>query len=312
MGRRHPSKVARCVFDAGYEPNRYALQRAPGVGRRRSLVVYFAGGLDVCCAGKDIRCRVGDLLAHYDGDPTVQIELSMRGRTPPDKDRTPCLHAALTSLAARRGQSLDAVAASMHIGNYGNETKYRRMGTTMQRAFFCLCPAGDTCVTSRVQSAIAAGCIPVLICPDRYTLPFGGNPAGNHLRAVAYERFLIRVDHRRWEEDPIAIIEELRSMGLHEVLRRQAELRKLRGDIVLGSSRGRRAGTHVLEEVADCISFNRGLPSSTLWREGVSMLRRRYPTRLGALGRGYRGGAERRRQLRAGRLARQGRGRPRA
>ena len=29
---------------------------------------------------------------------------------------------------------------------------------------FCLAPAGDMCVSSRINSAIAAGCIPVLLC----------------------------------------------------------------------------------------------------------------------------------------------------
>ena len=38
------------------------------------------------------------------------------------------------------------------------------MSAEMAAAVFCLAPAGDTCVTSRLYAAIAAGCIPVVIC----------------------------------------------------------------------------------------------------------------------------------------------------
>ena len=34
----------------------------------------------------------------------------------------------------------------------------------MAASTFCLCPAGDTCVTSRLYTAIAAGCLPVVLC----------------------------------------------------------------------------------------------------------------------------------------------------
>ena len=77
----------------------------------------------------------------------------------------PCYREA-RRLAKRAGHRWQPAA----IASCGRNTSKRvvdQMGGEMAQSRFCLVPAGDTCDTSRLYSAIAAGCVPVVLC-DRF------------------------------------------------------------------------------------------------------------------------------------------------
>ena len=82
-----------------------------------------------------------------------------------------------TALGQPRG-SPAATAPGAHLRRASNKDPsneaYLWMGRAMRRSIFCLVPPGDTCVTSRLYTAIAAGCIPVVLC-DRLVGGFAAN-----------------------------------------------------------------------------------------------------------------------------------------
>ena len=55
-------------------------------------------------------------------------------------------------------------SAASTPGRYVGSDVVERTAREMASSTWCLCPAGDTCVTSRLYTAIAAGCLPVVLC----------------------------------------------------------------------------------------------------------------------------------------------------
>lgn len=233
------SAVGACTFDLGYSPNQEALRLYRPGGVRR-ILVYFAGSLDVCCGGRLIRCRLGALLPEVDADPTVLLVPSHG----PRKNAGQCTKEALQALALKRNASVDAIGAEFArtaMGETGN--RYVAMARYMAESTFCLAPAGDTCTSSRVYSAIAAGCIPVVLCD-------GFLPAFNN--SVDYSGFIIKFPTEPFLRDPRQLLRYLRDIAPATVARMQQALHDHRADVLLQLDDGRRAGTHVLAEAQAC------------------------------------------------------------
>ena len=139
------------------------------------------------------------------------------------------------------------------------------MGRMMASSVFCLCPAGDTCTTSRFVTAISAGCIPVILC-DALVGPFGKRE-GSHLTPIPYDSFWIKYPERAFLQNPKSLLQRLRSMPASEVAAKQAALRAHRRDILLQVRGSGSAGTRFLEEVADCVELNAAMPASARMKE---------------------------------------------
>lgn len=263
---RHHAVVGRCTFDMGHQPNQVALRAFPRAGTPRPTFVYFAGGLDVCCTGREIRCRVGQLLLAENSD--VVIDIGLRGDVIRQLQRDsnasrapPCTLQAINGLASKRNVPPAALVRQL-LASGGqdepNSDKYSHMGRMMASSVFCLCPAGDLCTTSRFVTAISAGCIPVVLC-DGFEGPFG-KKEGSHLTPVPYESFAIKYPARAFIQNPLGLLQRLRAMTRSEVMARQAALRAHRRSILMQLPGAVNAGTRFLEEVADCVELNAAQP----------------------------------------------------
>lgn len=258
---REPGSIGRCTFDMGHQPNQVALRLFKPAAPRPTLL-YFAGGLDVCCTGKKVRCEVGQLLLESAAD--VHVDIGVRGdvlrslSTTLNLPTQPCTMKALTLLARKREQPLSELVRALKAAggqDDANSSKYETMGKMMASSVFCLCPAGDLCTTSRFVTAIAAGCIPVVLC-DGLHGPFGARE-GSHLSPVPYSSFWVKYSTASFIRRPAGVLELLRAMSPAEVSRHQAALRAHRHQILLQLP-GSQAGTRFLEEVADCVELNVG------------------------------------------------------
>mmetsp|Transcript_35308 Transcript_35308/g.88064 ORF Transcript_35308/g.88064 Transcript_35308/m.88064 type:complete len:475 (-) Transcript_35308:172-1596(-) len=267
MTSRSQMVVGRCTIDMGHQPNQVALSAYAPAARltkenntalpARPIFLSFAGGLDVCCTGRHIRCQVGQLL--LDDSPVISIDIGVRGdalRHLGDAAKTvPCTIKALQALADKRKKPLSAMVAEL-VAKGGQDdvhsNKYQQMGLTMAKSVFCLCPAGDLCAASRTMSAIAAGCIPVILC-DLLTGPYSVR-MGPRLRRVPYEDFWISFPVAKFLRRPASLLEMLRCITPEEILRRQV-LMALHRPSVLLQLPGWQAATRFLEAVADCVEL---------------------------------------------------------
>ena len=262
------SAVAACTFELPYQANLASsrLYRSPSDPRAlpRTNLLHFAGALDVCCTGRAIRCAIAPLYA-----AAASGELSdviVRPIIPTSLKGKPCTSKALNLAAAaiknrtahagggggrsggKGGGSSFAAAAAAAAAPPGRRLAYiwrwavnnsdvdlmaREMATTV----FCLSPAGDNCVSARFFSAVAAGCLPVVICDHL---------AGAFPSAVAYESFWIKYKQSQWTSDPLSLLRRLREMPASEILRRQKAMEHYRSDILYDAPPWR-MGDHLLK-----------------------------------------------------------------
>ena len=110
---------------------------------------------------------------------------------------------------------------------------------------FCLIPAGDSIVTDRLYTAIAAGCLPVVISP---VLP------GAYPHILNYSRFWTVVSVKAFTRHPTALIEQLRAVPAAEVARRQRAMHSLRADLLFNVP-GSRVATNFVRTVATTKCF---------------------------------------------------------
>ena len=171
---------------------------------KRTTLLQFAGALDVCCTGRAIRCAIAPLYAaaasgalpdvivrpivppSLAGKPCTSRALSMGAKAL--ANRTAAAKRRLSAVGALRNFGGTAVGASRALDDAGaaaasssfadsggrrlayvwrwgvNNSDVDRMAHEMATTVFCLSPAGDNCVSARFFSAVAAGCIPVVIC----------------------------------------------------------------------------------------------------------------------------------------------------
>ena len=279
LSRPHPSVVGRCTFDVGFQPNQHAMREYArwGGAPARPTLVYYAGGFDVCCTGRKTRCRLADLFA-AELPTDVVIRPSIR---PQEENATlPCLTGALSAIAARTNQTTMSLIAALRRGSGAHGaarrvSSYERMGVEMAHSVFCLAPSGDTAATSRAYTALAAGCIPVLLS-DRYEMAFSAStqpqpPAQmaanwSQLQPVPYPQYVVHFSDSLFKRDPRRLIDFVRAMPAEEVTRRQAALALHRHETIFQASGPLRtsAASHVLEEVADCLTRTRSLPLNRL------------------------------------------------
>ena len=249
------SSVGICAIEMPYVGPRQAAMAArarralarPGtengdMPHNRSTLLYFAGSLDVCCYGQAARCAVGRLKLAAQSDPTVLIRPQM-----PLKPELagPCLRSVLDSLGFRRvemrasptgstsARQLSASTwprhepvASSNKGvapevAYGHNALLTRSmldlsERDMASSLWCLVPAGDSALTDRLYSAIASGCLPIVIADElRGAFP-------THAR---YEDFWLRVTMKDFVRHPEKLLHQLRAIPKHEVLRGRRMLR---------------------------------------------------------------------------------------
>ena len=210
-----------------------SLARLPDEARpRRTRLLFFAGSLDVCCTGAAIRCAIGPLfVATFGTDPDVLVRPTGRGA---------CTRRALEGAANKtRAAGGDASALPVYVANASRQVAADVVNQTaheMATSLFCLVPAGDTCVTSRLYAAMALGCIPVVLC-DGLTgaLPEYGR----------YSSWWVKHPTRTFLRDATAVLRELRALPPADVARRQREMAAHVAD-ALYDGRGSRVGTNFL------------------------------------------------------------------
>ena len=151
--------------------------------------------------------------------------------------------ASVSLLGSPRLAAAAAVADSpaAAAARYVSEGVVERTAREIVGATWCLCPAGDTCVTSRLYTAIAAGCLPVVLCDQLQ---------GAFASSVRYADFWLRVPVRTFLAEPSALVPLLRRLSANdtEMGRRQRALARARADLLYDVP-GSRAGSHFLEAV---------------------------------------------------------------
>lgn len=237
------SRVGASVVEIPFPANQHVSHEpAERGGHARPTLLYFAGSLDVCCAGREIRCAVAELVGNQPHLVAVRIEPSLRDSEGP---MPPCTARALNrsrSSGGRLGERQRLKSAN--LGAASSAPAAVRAARQMARARFCLVPAGDECVSSRLYTAIAAGCLPVVIC-DWLRGAFDW--------AARYGAFWIKVPRVQFLKDPASVLEVLRSMPPAEEARRRALLDAARADVLYARADSR-VGTHLLTAAAQVVS----------------------------------------------------------
>lgn len=233
-------------------------------GRTKRRLLFFAGSLDVCCTGRQIRCAIGEMLEEREAIATGEIlirptgggscsrralarlanrSLSSSSSALSEESATPTLHVTLTAPRARPGSASTATPSSTYSspGRYVDNGLVERTAYEMASSAWCLCPAGDTCVTSRLYSAVAAGCLPVVLC-DQLQGAFPG--------AVDYSAFWLKVPVKAFLAQPASLLHTLRALTANatEMGRRQRALSRARADLLYDLPESR-LGSRFLEAV---------------------------------------------------------------
>ena len=261
------SAVATCTFEIPYQANlasaRFYQPPSDPYALPRRTLLHFAGALDVCCTGRAIRCAIAPLYAAALSGELANV--IVRPIVPASLSGKPCTARAL-QLGARA-----VLNHSTHRSNRANHgsrdgggefTGSRRpgrrlayiwrwavdssdvdlMAREMATSIFCLSPAGDNCVSARFFSAVAAGCLPVIIC-DHLT--------GAFPQAVNYSSFWIKHKTALWTSAPLALVDRLLSMPAEEVRRRQQAMARFRSDVLYDAPPWR-MGDHILQSAMQC------------------------------------------------------------
>lgn len=126
--------------------------------------------------------------------------------------------------------------------------RYVQMAHYMANSVFCLAPAGDTCTSSRFYSALAAGCIPVVLCD--------GLKAAFH-DLVEYRSFTLSYDTTVLMDNPMSLMDALRAVPADEIRRMQRALVENRDRVLFQVGDGQRVVANLLSEVAMCLHRSR-------------------------------------------------------
>ena len=94
-------------------------------------------------------------------------------------------------------------------------------------------------MTSRIYKAIAAGCLPVIVCDGYWQGPF--------FQTAMIETFVVRVSHMQFNSDPMALLQTLRAMSRSGVRARQQAMAAYSAD-VLYARNDSRVGWNFLED----------------------------------------------------------------
>ena len=163
-------------------------------GGRRRYLLSFMGSLDVCCEpGKSIRAAMRKL-----------VDL-------PTNQSTRILH-----FARAEGRPLPGRTPKEQ-----NE-RYRAAGELMLDSRFCLVPAGDNEVSSRLYSAMSAGCLPVVVANQL---------SGAFASQVPYDRFWLRVEQQTFINQPLGLLQRLRAVTSAELAERRSLMHRYVADV---------------------------------------------------------------------------------
>ena len=132
----------------------------------------------------------------------------------------------------------------------------------MRDATFCLTPAGDNYASARFYTAVAAGCLPVVLA-DPFT---GAFP----LQAM-YDTFWVKAPQEAFIKDPASLLRTLRAMPAAEVAARQRAMAAHRAD-VLYDVVGTRVGTNLLLAAASTKCWRRAHNASLKLRAARASL----------------------------------------
>ena len=280
-GRYKPGKTAstvgRCVVGIPWASSRIAAAAAEPefadvTQRRRRLLLHFAGSLQVGGIHAGIRCAVGPLAAVVHGEKDVLVRIT-RPHNESSWNRCTRRAVELVETARRnadgntsnvvlrraalglREPGTPAVAGGGNNGRKPSVQLIRQTLREMASAVFCLMPAGDNGARSIMYSALAVGCIPVVLC-DRLQsvdLPFARPPS-----RVPWERLWVKPSSAGFMRDPASVVRQLRGISASEVREKQLLIQRHLPD-VLYESRESRAGTNFALQVA-ATACVRGLP----------------------------------------------------
>ena len=235
---RKVNRVSQCVVEVPYRSHFAAIAAAStrGVDTVRRHLLHFAGTLDVNGVGTAVRCSMAKLFS------LPQAELGLVFRLTVREVGGGVCNAMATQIAKRHNVSIGSrkVATNARPNNRGVAAS---MGREMANSVFCLIPAGDTCEASRIYSAVAAGCLPVVLCDTM---------RGAFPRQARWETFWIKPSTAAFMKDPVALVRALRAMPADEIRLRQAQLQRARQDVVYDLPDSRTA-TNFLLGATECI-----------------------------------------------------------
>ncbi|KAL1529056.1 hypothetical protein AB1Y20_000019 [Prymnesium parvum] len=222
------SAVGRCTIEIPYVSNAaipavastpaYAAHEEAAASRERGRrwLLSFHGSLDVCC------------------EP---------GRT---------VRRAARALIGAHNDTLVAHVPRKEYSQAEQEAAYREQAEAMLSSTFCLVPAGDNEVSSRLYSSIAAGCIPVVIANQL---------SGAFASVVPYHLLWLRVEEAAFVAHPRALLPRLRALTAPQIAARRAALRAHAADVLYAAPNSRVASNFLRAAADGCLA---GKPSSLL------------------------------------------------
>ena len=242
--------LGRCAIEVPYVANQFAAaaRRPPHVERKRLL--HFRGSLRVCCREHAQGPEIREAIARLQNASMC----CRRGAAHQQDNNRSSAHDSVLIVAVARAehsqstssQSSRAAPSREAVSHSDNEERLARghlkgaggfvaptepasarefaaMGREMGDSDFCLVPAGDSSVTSRLYSAIAAGCIPVVISPGL---------SGAFASHVPYEHLWLRVSAAAFIHRPHDLLRRLREVSLAERRRRRHQLSIYAADVL--------------------------------------------------------------------------------
>ena len=240
---RKANRVSQCVVEVPYRSHLAAIAAGSTRGVdtvRRRYLLHFAGTLDVNGVGTAVRCSIAQLLSLPQAEFGLALRLTVR-----ESGGGEC-NALAARIAKRHNVSITLPNAQRVATNArpNNRGVAMSMGREMANSVFCLIPAGDTCEASRIYSAVAAGCLPVVLCDTM---------RGAFPRQARWETFWIKPSAAAFMKDPVALVRALRAMPADEIRLRQAQLERARQDVVYDLPSSRTA-TNFLLGAAECFA----------------------------------------------------------
>lgn len=243
------SGVGRCTFELPYPANSFALAARPPPDQTRRWLLHFRGSERVCCEpGRTIREAVAQLAS---GARFNRRDARLRNR--------------MRLVIVARNSSAGSAAAN-----------YWHQGIEMAESDFCLVPAGDNAVSSRLYSAIAAGCIPVII----------GGSAGAFSSHVPYHEFVLRVDAVPFASDPRGLLRRLAKIDAAEIVARRTALQRYAADLVYEAEGSRTADNFLRTAFYGCVHAQVETPLLSTYTAGQPLpphTERSAPAEYGAL-----------------------------
>ena len=125
----------------------------------------------------------------------------------------------------------------------------------MRSSRFCLIPAGDSIITDRLYTAIAAGCLPVVLSPVR---------PGAFKELVNYSSFVLpsardsaMASVLKLKMQPGRFLKWLRAIPAAEIAARQRAMHRHRADLLFDAE-GSRVVDHFLRSVVAQPCWRRG------------------------------------------------------